>query len=187
MKEMFYPKQYWNKRIASVSDCQAIGRIDLPDRVNEMRKKRLFGRLDEIYSQRGIDLQTAAVLDAGCGNGIYSRYYAERGAEVVGIDFSDEAISLLKKTASMASSAWGQSVRFLTGQIHLMSFIASRYSIILSTTMRGETPLPSFVEFLNQEVSWYFVSPGKKKNRTWLNTSSFDLKANISSVSKQPA
>lgn len=149
----FHPKQYWDKRIASVSDCQAIGRVDLPERVNKMRKKRLFGQLDEIYSRRDVDLSKAAVLDAGCGNGIYSRYYCRKRAEVVGIDFSDQAIEAIRENGINGEFRWGQSVRSPIERIHLMLFIASRYFIILSTTMRGKTPLPSFVEFLNQEVS----------------------------------
>lgn len=37
------------------------------------------------------------VLDAGCGCGVKSKYLAERGTEVVGIDFSEKLIEIAKR------------------------------------------------------------------------------------------
>ena len=118
----FHPKQYWDKRIASVSDYQAIGRVDLPERVNKMRKKRLFSQLDEIYSRRDVDLSKAAVLDAGCGNGIYSRYYAEKRAEVVGIDFSNQAIETIREN--------GINGEFSVGSINQIPYRTDSFDVV---------------------------------------------------------
>ena len=38
-----------------------------------------------------------AVLDAGCGCGVKSKYLAERGMKVVGIDFSERLIDIAKR------------------------------------------------------------------------------------------
>ena len=45
------------------------------------------------------------ILDVGCGSGIYAVELAERGARVVGVDFSEEMISLAKKRAQAADVA----------------------------------------------------------------------------------
>jgi SAM-dependent methyltransferase len=39
----------------------------------------------------------AAVLDAGCGGGFKSRYLAERGLEVTGIDFSEKLLDIARR------------------------------------------------------------------------------------------
>lgn len=44
------------------------------------------------------DLASLRVLDAGCGNGGYSAWLADQGAEVVGVDFSQEMIRVAKET-----------------------------------------------------------------------------------------
>jgi len=43
------------------------------------------------------DVSDKRVLDAGCGLGRLSKYYAERGATVVGVDFSARSIELARK------------------------------------------------------------------------------------------
>lgn len=39
----------------------------------------------------------ASVLDAGCGSGIKSKYFARRGFQVTGIDFSENLIAIAKR------------------------------------------------------------------------------------------
>ncbi|MBD3405407.1 MAG: methyltransferase domain-containing protein [Candidatus Lokiarchaeota archaeon] len=39
------------------------------------------------------------LLDAGCGEGYLSRYYAEKGADVVGVDISSQLIEICKEKA----------------------------------------------------------------------------------------
>lgn len=53
-----------------------------------------------------LDFTGQKLLDFACGNGFYSRRFAERGAEVVGIDTSPELISIAKRNH-------GGKVRFL--------------------------------------------------------------------------
>jgi len=57
----------------------------------------LGSTLDEIYEEHEVDIRSADILDAGCGNGVYSKYYADRGAEVTGIDFSEAAIKSIRE------------------------------------------------------------------------------------------
>ena len=47
----------------------------------------------------GINVEGKRILDLGCGDGYYSRYLKKRGAEVVGVDLSNNMIKLAKKNA----------------------------------------------------------------------------------------
>ncbi|MDL0118519.1 class I SAM-dependent methyltransferase [Halobacterium salinarum] len=93
----FNPREYWDQRIESVGGHRAIGRQNLPETANELRKIRLRSTLDEIYDEKEVEIHSADVLDAGCGNGVYSKYYADRGADVIGIDFSEAAIKSIRE------------------------------------------------------------------------------------------
>jgi trans-aconitate methyltransferase len=44
----------------------------------------------------------ARVLDAGCGSGQKARYFQDRGARVLGIDFSDKLLEIARQTAPAA-------------------------------------------------------------------------------------
>ena len=51
-----------------------------------------------IVSHFGIDTHTA-IADFGCGPGLYTTPFAEHGADVTGIDFSERSIRYAKETA----------------------------------------------------------------------------------------
>ena len=45
------------------------------------------------------EVRGKSILDVGCGSGIYSIYFARKGAEVTGLDFSSRMLSLARKNA----------------------------------------------------------------------------------------
>ena len=45
------------------------------------------------------DVQGKTILDVGCGSGIYSIYFSQRGADVTGIDFASSMLSLAERHA----------------------------------------------------------------------------------------
>jgi 2-polyprenyl-3-methyl-5-hydroxy-6-metoxy-1,4-benzoquinol methylase len=45
------------------------------------------------------------ILDLGCGSGVYAVYYAARGADVLGIDFSSRMIELAAQNAAAEGAA----------------------------------------------------------------------------------
>lgn len=57
------------------------------------------------------DVAGAKILDVGCGSGIYAVYFAKRGAEVTGIDFSDPMLDLARRNAEEE----GCRIRFIRG------------------------------------------------------------------------
>lgn len=70
--------------------------IKLQDKLGSRKEEsHIFELVDEFIST--IPIQ-GRILDAGCGNGAYSRYLSEK-FEVIGIDISEKQIELAKKNA----------------------------------------------------------------------------------------
>ncbi len=63
------------------------------------------------------DVQGKRLLDAGCGEGYLSRYYAQRGAVVVGVDISEKMIDICKQRSKEQGS------EFFVGDICCLDFI----------------------------------------------------------------
>lgn len=54
--------------------------------------------------KQGIELEGSSVVDLGCGVGKNSFYFAERGAQVVGYDFSKTAIAVAQERTKQENS-----------------------------------------------------------------------------------
>lgn len=67
------------------------------------------------------DIRGKRMLDLGCGDGYYSRLMVEAGADVVGVDFSQEFIDLAKKQEQKQP----QGIRYFHGDIAKMDFLPS--------------------------------------------------------------
>ena len=96
MSKGFNTQEYWENRISKHGMYDSIGRISLSEKVNEKRKKRVCQDLETVLDHREVNLSGKKVLDAGCGTGVYSKFYAERGCDVSGIDFSQSAIEKIQ-------------------------------------------------------------------------------------------
>jgi 2-polyprenyl-3-methyl-5-hydroxy-6-metoxy-1,4-benzoquinol methylase len=75
----------------------------LPTRLfNRVFRKAIFVRYDAAMTEAG-DVRDKAVLDIGCGSGIYSVEFAKRGASrVLGIDFSAPMLEMARASARAA-------------------------------------------------------------------------------------
>ncbi len=69
--------------------------IDLSSR----NRKFIENSVDWIISNFGVDNQTE-IADFGCGPGLYAYRLAERGAQVTGIDFSENSLTYAEKVAA---------------------------------------------------------------------------------------
>jgi len=98
MDSKFDPKSFWDSRIESQSSYRGVGDIRYSEKINRLRKEQIFEELGNIIS-RFDSSKKYHVLDAGCGNGVYSQFYTRRGFEVTGIDFSPEATKNSKEAA----------------------------------------------------------------------------------------
>jgi SAM-dependent methyltransferase len=94
--QRFYPKNYWFKPDAS-----------LASRLEE-KYRRLLIRDHVAFVERAHRHANGPVLDVGCGGGLFLAVLQERGAQVVGLDNSEEA----------ARAAWEQNrVTVLLGNL----------------------------------------------------------------------
>lgn len=68
---------------------------------NKVFRRPMFTRY--VYTLGGLgDLEGRKILDVGCGSGRYSIELARSGAEVVGVDFSDEMLAMARTRAKEA-------------------------------------------------------------------------------------
>ncbi len=74
------------------------------------RKPGLVRRFEATVRILG-DVAGKRILDVGCGSGIYSVYFAQRGAEVAGIDFSGPMLALAEQNAKEEKCG----IRFIQG------------------------------------------------------------------------
>ncbi len=74
------------------------------------RKPGLVRRFETTASLLG-DVAGKQILDVGCGSGIYAVYFAKRGAEVTGVDFSASMLTLAERNAGEE----GCRIRFVQG------------------------------------------------------------------------
>ncbi|MFX1476404.1 MAG: class I SAM-dependent methyltransferase, partial [Promethearchaeota archaeon] len=75
------------------------------------------------------------LLDAGCGEGYLSRYYAQRGVDVVGVDISEKMIAICKQKSK------DQSIEFLVGDIcNLALFEDASFELVLCNLVLLNTP-----------------------------------------------
>jgi 2-polyprenyl-3-methyl-5-hydroxy-6-metoxy-1,4-benzoquinol methylase len=81
---------------------------------NRVFRKAIFVRYEIAMKEAG-DVQGKSVLDIGCGSGIYSIKFANRGAQrVLGLDFSAPMLSIARNSAAQASVT--NNVEFVEGE-----------------------------------------------------------------------
>jgi len=67
--------------------------------VSSRNKKFILQSVDWIYSHFDLN-ENSKIVDFGCGPGLYTIRFAEKGAKVTGIDFSKNSIEYAQKVAS---------------------------------------------------------------------------------------
>lgn len=124
MPEKYIPEEYWNNRIKAFGEF-GDGYIDPEYQYHEdyIRMKKVFDILGDV---RGLK-----VLDAGCGTGRWSIEFAKRGAIVVGVDISKEAIKLAKKRALKSNV---KNVVFLNKSLESLDY-DNEFDIVISVTV----------------------------------------------------
>jgi 2-polyprenyl-3-methyl-5-hydroxy-6-metoxy-1,4-benzoquinol methylase len=98
------------------------------------------------FERLGHDLRGQAVLDIGCGSGIYSFEAARRGApRVVGIDLAEGMVSLAKRES--ARLGFDNTCQFIAGSFPPDDLVAARlgqfdYGIVMGVMDYVSDPLP---------------------------------------------
>ena len=82
-------RDQWDQAIGSWVEFVRTGKDHYREHMNGPSLKRLIG-----------DVNGKSMLDMACGEGYFSRYYARTGADVVGVDFSEEMIKAAREEES---------------------------------------------------------------------------------------
>lgn len=100
---------------------------------NEQADKNQVSR-DAIYKIIGTNLENKRVLDLGCGDGVDTNYYHSIGADVVGIDASEELITIASKRYPLLDFkvTLGEKTDFKESSF---DYVFSKYVIMTSENM----------------------------------------------------
>ncbi len=96
MSSRYDPKEYWDARLAQHAGLRGTGHISFAEGYNRWLYRAKERALLRALGDR--PLRDRKVLDVGCGNGHFVRWYRDRGAQVTGADISATGIEQLKKT-----------------------------------------------------------------------------------------
>lgn len=130
---------YWDSRINNNPRYSSIGNISYPEAINKYRKETVLSQIDTALSTVGIDFKDTEVLDAGCGTGVYSEYYADQGASVTGFDFAESAINTVKEAQIPGDYFVGSlpDVEVEDGQFDLVHCFSVLYHIVNDDSWRA--------------------------------------------------
>ncbi|MGN0746450.1 MAG: class I SAM-dependent methyltransferase [Aristaeellaceae bacterium] len=92
------------------------------DESNRFHREVVRPRVSELMDVQAGEL----ILDAGCGNGNYSAWMAERGAQVVAFDYSPRMIALAKRRRAKWLDRIDFHVADATSEAQLMALAQSR-------------------------------------------------------------
>lgn len=85
------------------------------------------------------DYEGKEVLDAGCGTGEYSCWYARRGANVTAVDLSEPSLNVGRKFAAKENLS---SVTFMNQSVLQLEFPDSSFDYVYSMGVLHHTPDP---------------------------------------------
>lgn len=98
--------------------------------VNRVLRKAIFARYEIAMRESG-DVTGKAILDIGCGSGVYSIELARRGARrVLGLDFSEPMLEIARRSAREAGV--GTAVDFQRGEFLAHDFGAEQFDVAIA-------------------------------------------------------
>jgi len=97
---------------------------------NSLRKRNIFvvARYELILDLIGKEIKGKRVLDVGCGDGVLSYLLAKKGANVIGIDSSEEAIRFAKERCRDLSN-----LNFQVASAYELPFSKDNFDYVISS------------------------------------------------------
>ena len=99
-EELYCTAEYWDSKAKSFEGTSVSmwPNTHLNEHYHREQTNWLDGNIGPLAGKR--------VLDAGCGSGRLSRYYASKGAQVVGFDFSGSSIDVARRQSQGANPTY---------------------------------------------------------------------------------
>lgn len=95
MNESYNPKSYWTNRLSNNFNFRGVGHIGFNEFYNKWLYRKKKHTIQSFFNNRSLFLKN--VLDIGCGNGFFIKWYTEKGSKVYGIDIAQVSIENLSK------------------------------------------------------------------------------------------
>lgn len=129
-------KAFWNENPVSTVE---FGKIQDPksyfEMIDDLRWKDNEKWAEPVfYNLPGNTL--TKLLDAGCGIGVFTRYYARKGFNVYGIDLSSESLKWTKKSLDLFSL----NAKLFEGSVEELPFEDNYFDYIVSNGVIHHTP-----------------------------------------------
>jgi SAM-dependent methyltransferase len=103
-----------------------------------------------VLERECVSLHNRSVLDLGCGRGRWSKEYAARGAQVTGVDISQEAISMVARELPEH--------HFIAADIAELALPEKSFDLINVVTVLQHMPQPKQQIALSK--AWRWLKPG---------------------------
>ena len=120
----------------------------------------LYRRMRILEALNGINVEGMRILDLGCGDGYYSRYLKKRGAEVVGVDLSNDMINLAKKTTKKENLE----IPFYKMDGKYLDFSDNFFDIVLTVVVLQHVIDENALNTLLEEISRVLVGGGSSND-----------------------
>lgn len=112
--------EYYNEK------CDEDFEINRPHNTGRLYKYFIDYKFEKVFSNLPFGIKNSTLLDACCGSGMASEYYAKNGANVVGIDISFEAVKRAKKR----SIKYGFNTEFLVADVETLPFKNNSFDFV---------------------------------------------------------
>jgi 2-polyprenyl-3-methyl-5-hydroxy-6-metoxy-1,4-benzoquinol methylase len=106
--------------------------------IRENRDRYRTGLTNQAVQDAAGQVDGARILDAGCGEGYLSRFFADRGAKVTGIDFSTELIEAARNHKLTAELP----VSFDVGSVDALPYDESTFDLVLCNHVMNDLQDP---------------------------------------------
>lgn len=133
-------------------------------------KRNIFvlGRYELVLDLVGEEIRNKTVLDIGCGDAVLSYLLAKRGAKVVGIDSSHDAIQFAKKKCKKMD----KNLKFIIASVYALPFKRREFDYVISTELieHLEYPEKMAIEIKrvwNQKGKVIITTPIKFAEKVW--------------------
>lgn len=128
--------RYWNENpVHSVEFPVAGYSRDYFDYIDRLRWTDNERWTEEKFYNLPGDRNTR-ILDAGCGVGVFTRYYARKGFQVDAVDITDRAVETTKASLKL----YGLEARVQLGSVEDLPFAADTFDYIVSNGVIHHTP-----------------------------------------------
>jgi ubiquinone/menaquinone biosynthesis C-methylase UbiE len=115
---------------------------DLAQRYRAWRKRTLGAVTEQLEMAAVLEflspVEGKRILDAGCGDGVYSLAATERGALVTGVDLSEDMLAAVRAR----SAARGVAVDWRQGDVMALPFPDSSFDLAIAITLLCLVPDP---------------------------------------------